>query len=69
MDLAGVQRSTCSLPAVSRLHSLTHNSIPNHAVIIFSPEGLVRLGAAEDTARQRQHTHAGRSRSGLDHVT
>ena len=69
MDLAGVQRLTCSLPAVSRLHSLTHNSIPNHAAIIFPSEGLVRLGPAEDTARQRQHSHAGRSRSSLDHVT
>ena len=28
MDLAGIQRLTCSLPAVSRLHSFTHNSIP-----------------------------------------
>jgi len=69
MDLAGIQRLTCSLPAVSRLHSLTHNSIPNHTAIIFSPEGLVRLGPAEDRARQRQHSHAGRSRSSLDHVT
>jgi hypothetical protein len=69
MDLAGVQRLTCSLPAVSRLHSLTHNSTPNHAVIIVSSEGLVRLGPAADTARQRRHSHAGRSRSSLDHVT
>jgi len=69
MDLAGVQRLTCFLPAVSLSHSLTHNSIPNHAAIIFPPEGLVRLGPAEDTARRRQHSHAGRSRSILDHIT
>lgn len=69
MDLAGVQRLTCSLSAVSRLHSLTHNSTPNHAVIIFSSEGLVRLGPAAHTARKRQHSHADRSRSSLDHVT
>ena len=49
MDLAGVQRLTCSLPAVSRLDSLTHKSTPNHAAIIFSSEGLVRLGPAADT--------------------
>ena len=47
MDLAGVQRLTCSLPAVSRLHPLTHNSTPNHAAIIFSSGGLVRLGPAQ----------------------
>ncbi len=69
MDLAGVQRLTCSLPAVSRLHSLTHKSTPNHAAIIFSSEGLVRLGPAADTARQRRLPHAGRARSSLDHVT
>jgi hypothetical protein len=69
MDLAGIQRLTCSLPAASRFHSFTHNSIPNHTAIIFSPERLVRLGPAEDRARQRQHSHAGRSRSSLDHVT
>ena len=28
MDLAGIQRLTCSLPAVSRLHLRTHNSTP-----------------------------------------
>jgi len=54
MDLAGVQRLKCSLPAVSRLHSLTHNSTPNHTVIVFSSEGLVRLGPAADTTRQRR---------------
>jgi hypothetical protein len=47
MDLAGVQRLTCSLPAVSLLHSLTHNSKPNHAAIIFSSKGLVRPGPAQ----------------------
>jgi len=69
MDLAGVQRLTCSLPAVSRLHSLTHNLTPNHAAIIFSPGGLVRLGPASDTAPQQRNPHADRSHFSLDHVT
>jgi hypothetical protein len=55
MDLASVQRLTCSLPALSRLHSHTHNSIPNHAAVIFSSGRLVPLGPAADTARQRRH--------------
>lgn len=68
MDLAGVQRLTCSLPVVSQLHSLTHNSTPNRAAIIFSSGGLVRLGPASDTAPQQRHPYADRSRSSLDHV-
>ena len=69
MDLAGVQRVTCSLPAAFRLHSLTHNSRPNHVAIIFSSEGLVRLGPASDTARQRRYPQADRPRSSLDYFT
>jgi hypothetical protein len=69
MDLSGIQRLTCSLPAVSRLHSLTHNSTPNHAAIIFSSGGLVRLGPASDTAPQQRHPHADRFRTSLDDVT
>lgn len=78
MDLAGVQRLTCSLPAASRLPSITHNSTRNRAAIIFSYGGpactghadrLVRLGPASDTAPQPRHPHADRSHSSLDHVT
>jgi hypothetical protein len=66
MDLAGVQRLTYSLPAVSHLH--THNSTPNRATVIFLSGGLVRLGSASDTAPQQGHPHADRSCSSLDHV-
>ena len=69
MDLAGVQRLKCFLPAVSPLHSLTHNSTPNRAAIIFSSGGLVCFGPASDIAPQRRHPHADHSRSSLDHVT
>jgi hypothetical protein len=55
MDLAGVQWLMCSLSSLSRLHSLTHNSTPNHAAIIFSFGRLVRPGPAADTARQRRY--------------
>ena len=69
MDLAGVQRLTCALPAVSRLHSLTYNSTPNRAAIVFSSGGLVCLGPASDTAPQQRHLHADRTYFSLDHVT
>ena len=69
MDLADVQRLTCSLPAVSFLSSLTQSSTPNRPAVIFSSGGLVRLGPASDTALQQRHPHADRSRSSLDHVT
>ena len=69
MDLAGVQRLTCSLPAVSRLHSLTYNSTPKRPAIVFSSGGLVRLGPASDTAPQQRHPHAERFHFSLDHVT
>lgn len=69
MDLAGVQRLRCSLPAVSRLQSLTYNSTPNHAAIVFSSGGLLRLGPASDTVPQQRRPHADRSHFSLDHVT
>jgi hypothetical protein len=69
MDLADVQWLRCSLPAVSPLYSLTYNSTPNHAAIIFSSGGLLRLGPASDTAPQQRHPHADHSQFSLDHVT
>jgi len=53
MDLASVQRLTCSLPALSRLHSHTHNSTPNHAAIIFSA-GRLALSDRRQIQRVRQ---------------
>ena len=69
MNLTGVQPATCSLPAVSRLPSITQNSTRNCAAIFFSYGGLVRLGQASDTVPQHRHSHADRSRSSLDHIT
>ncbi len=68
MDLADVQRLTCSLPAVSFLSSLTQSSTPNRPAVICLSGGMVRLGPAT-TALQQQHPHTNRSRSRLDNVT
>lgn len=69
MDLAGIQRLMCSLPAVSRLLSLAHNATLNRAAIVFSSSALVCLGSASATAPQQRHPHAERFCFGPDHIT
>ena len=77
MNLARMQRLTCSLPAAPPL-VLTHNSTANRARSISSSgepacaghtDRLVRLGSAPDFAHHQRHPHTGSSRSNLDSVT
>lgn len=51
MDLAGAQRLTCFLPTTSRLPSHIHDSRRNGTAIIFSYDGLARVGQADRLVR------------------
>jgi hypothetical protein len=77
MNLAGIQRLTCSLPEAPPL-VLTHNSTANRATSISSSgepscaghtDRLVRLRSAPDFAHHQGHPHTDGSRSNLDSVT
>lgn len=77
MNLARMQRLTCSHPAAPTLVR-THNSTANRAPSISSSgepacaghtDRLVRLGSAPDFAHHQGHPHAGGFRSNLDSVT
>jgi hypothetical protein len=75
MDLAGAQQLTCFLPTTSRLPSHIHDSRRNGTAIIFSYDGLARVGQADRLVRlgpasdpAQRYSHADFSRSSLDYA-
>lgn len=76
MDLAGAQRLTRFLPTTSRLPSHSHDSRRNGTAIIFSYDGLARVGQADrlvclgpDSGSAQRYSHADLSRSSLNYAT